>query len=196
MAIRDIIRMGDPRLLAVSDPVPGHDDPEVKDLVQDLMDTVASVGGAGLAAPQIGVLKRVFVYSVPPGRSLDTEEKDPPFTMKALLNPSWEPVGTEQSVVWEGCLSIPGLRGAVPRPERIRYRGTDMDGNPVEVETGGFHARVFQHEYDHLQGILYPMRMEDMRLFGFNEELSDLARAQQPVQTEAETDVETEAARG
>jgi len=178
MAVRDIIRMGDPRLLTVCAPVSGPDDPEVRALVQDLLDTVDAVGGPGLAAPQIGVLKRVFVFSVPEGRSLAPVDVDPPRRMTAILNPTLEAVGDEIARVWEGCLSIPGLRGAVPRPTRIRYRGIDMDGNPVEVEAGGFHARVFQHEYDHLEGILYPMRMDDHRLFGFTEELTALASEQ------------------
>lgn len=173
--------MGDPILLQRSEPISDPTDPDILELVQDLLDTVADVGGAGLAAPQIGVLKRVFVYAVPPGRALEDESEDPSFGMTPILNPRFEPVGADTSLVWEGCLSIPGMRGAVPRPNRIRYAGLRPDGSTVETEASGFHARVFQHEFDHLEGVLYPMRMEDFRLFGFNEELTGAAISQRPL---------------
>jgi peptide deformylase len=168
MAILKIARMGHPVLLqkcaAVSDPGA----PEIRRLVADMMETMEDAPGVGLAAPQVYQPLRLFVFRVPGARQ-DSEDEPMPNTV--LINPTVEPIGEERALGWEGCLSIPGLRAAVPRAARIRYRGTDCDGNVIEREATGFHARVVQHEYDHLDGILYTMRMSDFRYFGFTDEL-------------------------
>ncbi len=168
MAILKIARMGHPVLLRRADPVADPGAPEIRRLVADMMETMEDAPGAGLAAPQVHVPLRLFVFRVQPGRDPSGE---PPIGNTVVINPTIEPVGEERVLGWEGCLSIPGLRAAVPRWARIRYSGVDCDGNPIGGEAGGFHAAVVQHEYDHLDGILYPMRMTDFRLFGFNEEL-------------------------
>lgn len=175
MAILKIARMGHPVLLARADPVDDPRDPEIRRLVDDMIETLEDIGGAGLAAPQVHVSKRLFIFKIAPGRSEDGEVK----AMSVVINPVVTPLEEDGDKVlrWEGCLSIPGLRAAVPRWPRIRYSGVDLDGNPVGGEVGGFHAGVVQHEYDHLDGILYPMRMTDFSKFGFNEEL---AKAMQP----------------
>lgn len=168
MAILKIARMGHPVLLqkcaAVSDPGA----PEIRRLVADMMETMEDAPGVGLAAPQVYQPLRLFVFRVPGARQ-DSEDEPMPNTV--LINPTVEPIGEERALGWEGCLSIPGLRAAVPRAARIRYRGIDCDGNVIEREATGFHARVVQHEYDHLDGILYTMRMSDFRYFGFTDEL-------------------------
>jgi peptide deformylase len=168
MAILKIARMGHPVLLqkcaAVSDPGA----PEIRRLVADMIETMEDAPGVGLAAPQVYQPLRLFVFRVP-GPRQDSEDGPVPNTV--LINPTVEPIGEERALGWEGCLSIPGLRAAVPRAARIRYRGIDCDGNVIEREATGFHARVVQHEYDHLDGILYPMRMSDFRYFGFTDEL-------------------------
>ncbi len=171
MAILKIARMGHPTLLRRADPVPDLAAPEVKRLIQDMIETMEDAGGAGLAAPQVHVPLRLFVFRVPPGRATGAPEDQVQGTT-VLINPEVEPLGEEQSLNWEGCLSIPGLRGTVPRPARVRYRGADAEGCPVEAEATGFHARVVQHENDHLDGILYTMRMTDLSLLGFDDELS------------------------
>ena len=166
--IRDVLRMGDPRLLQVSVPVQRFGTPELDALLQDMQDTMAALNGAGLAAPQIGVPLRVVIFGVERNpRYPDAEEV--PFTV--LCNPQLTPLGAEMEEGWEGCLSVPGMRGLVPRHLRLRYSGFDQHGARIEREAGDFHARVVQHECDHLDGILYPMRIRDMRQFGFTEQL-------------------------
>ena len=167
MAIRDVLRMGHPVLRERAKPVESFG-PELKSLLQDMKDTMAAKNGAGLAAPQIGVSQRVVIFGVQKNpRYPDAEEV--PFTV--LVNPKITMLTREIEEGWEGCLSVPGMRGVVPRYTRLRYSGLDENGQPFEREADGFHARVVQHEVDHLDGILYPMRMTDMSRFGFNEEL-------------------------
>lgn len=168
MAIRPVLKMGDPRLLQVAKPVEAFDTPELRDLLVDMQDTMASLNGAGLAAPQIGVSQQVVIFGVGKNpRYPDAESV--PFTV--LINPELEPLSDEMEEGWEGCLSVPGMRGLVPRYTRLRYRGFDQFGNAIDRSVSGFHARVVQHEVDHLNGILYPMRIRDLRNFGFNETL-------------------------
>ncbi len=168
MAILKIARMGHPVLLQKCLPVADPGAPEIRRLVADMMQTMEDAPGVGLAAPQVYQALRLFVFRVPGGRQ---DPEDAPIGNTVLLHPTVEPIGAEIAMGWEGCLSIPDLRAAVPRAARIRYRGTDCDGNTIEREATGFHARVVQHEYDHLDGILYPMRMSDFRYFGFTDEL-------------------------
>lgn len=166
--IRPVLRMGDPRLLQKSEPVARFDTPELHELLRDMHDTMAHLNGAGLAAPQIGVGLRVVIFGVTANpRYPDVEEV--PDTV--LINPKITPLGSEEEEGWEGCLSVPGLRGWVPRIKRIRYSGYDEHGKRFVREVSGFHARVVQHEIDHLDGILYPMRVRDFSKFGFIEEL-------------------------
>ncbi len=173
--IRDVLRMGDPRLLQVSRPVEAFGTPELIELLQDMHDTMAHLNGAGLAAPQIAVPLRVVIFGVHANpRYPDAEEV--PDTV--LVNPVIEPIGAEMEEGWEGCLSVPGLRGVVPRYRRLRYRGFDGEGRAIDRTVEGFHARVVQHECDHLDGILYPMRIRDFSRFGFTDTLfpdSDLS---------------------
>jgi len=162
--IREVLRMGDPRLLERSREVEAFGTPQLHALVADLRDTMAHLSGAGLAAPQVAVGLRVVIFGVQRNpRYPDADEV--PDTV--LVNPVIEPLGEETEEGWEGCLSVPGMRGVVPRYLRIRYRGFDENGNPIERIAEGFHARVVQHECDHLDGILYPMRMPDLSRFGF-----------------------------
>jgi len=179
MAILKIARMGHPVLLTPAAPVADPGAPDIRRLVADMIETMEDAGGAGLAAPQVHVPLRLFVFRVPPGRT-QAAEGDGEMDTTVVINPELELLGDEMVMRWEGCLSIPGLRAAVPRHARVRYRGTDVDGNPVGAEATGFHAGVVQHEFDHLDGILYPMRMSDFRLFGFNEELARAAAAPPP----------------
>ena len=168
MAIRPVLRMGDPRLLEPSRPVERFDTPELHALIADMDDTMKALNGAGLAAPQIGVGLQVVIFGVGKNpRYPDAEEV--PYTV--LINPRLAPIGQEMEEGWEGCLSVPGMRGLVPRFRRLRYAGFDQYGRPLERDAADFHARVVQHECDHLAGILYPMRIRDLRNFGFNEEL-------------------------
>lgn len=170
--IRDILRMGDPRLLRVSEPVRAFDTPELRALVADMFDTMHAANGAGLAAPQIGAPLRVviFGYADPSARNPRYPDADPvPQTI--LVNPVIEPIGNDMEEGWEGCLSVPGLRGVVDRHRRLRYHGFDLQGRPIDRTVDGFHARVVQHECDHLDGILYPMRVKDFSRFGFTEVL-------------------------
>ncbi|MCX7183984.1 MAG: peptide deformylase [Nitrosospira sp.] len=168
MSIRTVLRMGDPCLLKVADKVEKFNTPELNMLIQDMHDTMEAEDGAGLAAPQIGVSLQVVIFGVKSNpRYPDAEEV--PYTV--LLNPVLTPLTQEVEQDWEGCLSVPGLRGMVPRFARLRYRGFDQYGKPIDRSVGGFHARVVQHECDHLQGILYPMRITDFRLFGYTEVL-------------------------
>ena len=168
MAVRPILRMGDPRLLQVSQPIEAFDTPELHELVADMQQTMVAANGAGLAAPQIGESVRLVIFGGgPSARYPDAEAV--PYTV--LINPQLEALGGERDEAWEGCLSVPGMRGLVPRFLHLRYQGFDQYGQPIDRTVSGFHARVVQHEVDHLDGILYPMRIEDLRAFGFNEEL-------------------------
>ena len=172
MAILKIARMGHPVLLTRAAPVDDPGAPEIRRLVADMIETMEDAQGAGLAAPQVHVPLRLFVFRVPAGRTVPAEG-DGEMGTTVVINPELELLGEDMVLRWEGCLSIPGLRAAVPRHQRVRYRGVDTEGQPVGAEeASGFHAGVVQHEYDHLDGILYPMRMTDFRLFGFNEELA------------------------
>jgi peptide deformylase len=156
--------MGDPRLLEKSKAVDTFGTPPLRELIADMRDTMAHLNGAGLAAPQIGVLLRVVIFGVKHNpRYPDAEEV--PDTV--LINPVITPLGDDIEEAWEGCLSVPGMRGVVPRFLRLRYKGFDESGAEIDRTVEGFHARVVQHECDHLDGILYPMRMRDMSLFGF-----------------------------
>ena len=168
MAIRPVLRMGDPRLLEPSRPVERFDTPELHALIADMEETMAALDGAGLAAPQIGVGLQVVIFGVESNpRYPDAEEM--PRTV--LINPRLERVDDEMEEGWEGCLSVPGMRGLVPRYKRLRYSGFDPFGRPIERVAEDFHARVVQHECDHLAGVLYPIRIRDLRNFGFTEEL-------------------------
>jgi peptide deformylase len=178
MAILKIARMGHPVLLRRCDPVPDPGAPEIRRLVADMTETMEDAPGVGLAAPQVHVPLRLFVFRVP-GERAGADAGDVPVGNSVLINPEIELLSEDRVLGWEGCLSIPGLRAAVPRSPRVRYRGVDCDGNTVAREVSGFHAMVIQHEYDHLDGILYPMRMHDFSLFGFTEELNRVALAQQ-----------------
>ena len=168
MAVRPVLRMGDPLLLQVAKPVERFDTSELRELLQDMKDTMASLNGAGLAAPQIGVSLQVVIFGVGQNPRYPQAEAVP-FT--ELLNPVLEPLDETMEEGWEGCLSVPGMRGLVPRYTQLRYRGVDPLGQPIDRTVSGFHARVVQHEVDHLLGILYPMRIRDLRNFGFNESL-------------------------
>ena len=167
MAIRDILKMGNPDLLKVSEPIDFEKD-DLKTLIEDMKETMKANDGAGLAAPQIGVFKRLVIFG------FDTNDRYPeadsvPFTV--LINPVITPLSDDKENGWEGCLSVPGLRGVVPRFTHIKYEGYDADGKKFEREVEDFHARVVQHECDHLDGILYPMKIEDYRYVGFHEEI-------------------------
>ena len=160
--------MGDPRLLEKARPVETFGTPELRQLAADMLDTMRAADGAGLAAPQIGVGLRVVIFGLESNPRYPQAEPVP-FTI--LVNPALTPLSDELEEGWEGCLSVPGLRGLVPRFARLAYRGFDLDGAPVEREAAGFHARVVQHECDHLDGILYPMRIRDFRRFGYTDVL-------------------------
>lgn len=166
--IREVLRMGDARLLRVAEPVEAFGTPELAALLADMRETMAHLDGAGLAAPQIGVNLRVVIFG------FEHNERYPdadavPYT--ELCNPVLEFLGDEMDDGWEGCLSVPGLRGLVPRHTRLRYRGFDAQGNPIDRTVSGFHARVVQHECDHLDGILYPRRIRDLTQFGYTREI-------------------------
>jgi len=168
MAIKTVLRMGDPLLLQKALSVEAFDTPELHALIQDMEDTMAHMDGAGIAAPQIGVSLRVVIFGVGKNpRYPDAEQV--PYTV--LINPVLSQVDNEMDEGWEGCLSVPGMRGVVPRFTHLRYTGFDQYGNAIDRTVSGFHARVVQHECDHLEGILYPMRIEDLRKFGFTDVL-------------------------
>lgn len=168
MAIRDVLKMGDPRLLATARPVEDFASPALAQLIVDMHDTMRALNGAGLAAPQIGVGLRVVIFGVGSNpRYPDAETV--PFTV--LVNPVLTPLSGVMEEGWEGCLSVPGMRGRVPRHVSLRYRGFDAEGAPIDRSVSDFHARVVQHEVDHLDGILYPMRIRDLRAFGFTDTL-------------------------
>ena len=164
MAVREILKMGDPRLLRVAQSVTAFDTPELHALVSDMFDTMAAARGAGLAAPQIGVDLQLVIFGF---SNNDRYPDAPPVPQTVLINPTITPLTETEEEDWEGCLSVPGLRGMVPRFSRVRYTGFDPQGRPIDREASGFHARVVQHECDHLDGILYPMRMRDMRTLGY-----------------------------
>ncbi|HXF65991.1 MAG TPA: peptide deformylase [Burkholderiales bacterium] len=168
MAVRTVLRMGDPRLLEPARPVERFDTPELHALIADMDDTMRALDGAGLAAPQIGVGLQVAIFGVEANPRYPHAE---PVPYTVLINPVLTALGEEMEEGWEGCLSIPGMRGLVPRYKRLRYRGRDQYGREFERTASGFHARVVQHECDHLAGILYPMRIRDLRNFGFTEVL-------------------------
>ena len=164
--IRDVLRMGDPRLWQPSAPVTRFDTAELHALLDDMRETMKALNGAGLAAPQIGVQLQVVIFGVEKSARYPDA---PPVPYTELINPLVTPLGTEMEDGWEGCLSVPGLRGMVPRYTHLRYTGFDPQGRRIEREVNGFHARVVQHECDHLLGILYPMRMRDFTRFGFTD---------------------------
>ncbi len=164
MTVREILKMGDPRLLRVAPPVTRFDTPELHALVADMFDTMETANGAGLAAPQIGVDLQLVIFGF---QRNERYPEAPPVPMTVLINPVITPLSDAVVDGWEGCLSVPGLRGVVPRFERIRYTGFDPKGQPIEREAEGFHARVLQHECDHLVGRLYPTRMTDLTRFGY-----------------------------
>ncbi len=180
MAILKIARMGHPVLRQVARDVPDPTLPEVLNLVGDMIETLDDIGGAGLAAPQVHRSVRLVMFQVPPGRG----HEEVPLTI--LCNPVIEPVGDAIEWGWEGCLSVPGLRGLVPRPASVRYRGQGLDGAMIDRTVSGFHARVVQHECDHLDGILYPQRMPDLTRLVFETEMRHQAPLEVPEPTESE----------
>jgi peptide deformylase len=168
MAIKPVLRMGNPLLLQRAEEIAQFDTPELHALIQDMQDTMAHMNGAGIAAPQIGVSQRVVIFGVGHNpRYPDAEQV--PYTV--LVNPVLRPIGDLKEEGWEGCLSVPGMRGIVSRYSRLHYSGFDQYGNPIDRLVSGFHARVVQHECDHLDGILYPMRIDDLRKFGYTDVL-------------------------
>ncbi|MHB1173916.1 MAG: peptide deformylase [Sulfuriferula sp.] len=168
MTIQTTLKMGDARLLQAAAPVTAFDTPELHALIADLRDTMVALNGAGLAAPQIGIGLQVVIFGVHSSPRYPDAE---PVPETVLVNPTLTAIGTEQDEAWEGCLSVPGMRGLVPRYTHLHYRGFDQFGTVIERAVSGFHARVVQHEVDHLLGILYPMRIRDLRHFGFTEVL-------------------------
>ena len=166
--ILPILKMGDPRLLQEAKPVARFDLPELHRLLEDMLDTMSAAQGVGLAAPQVGAGLQVVIFGF---ESSERYPDAPPVPFTVLVNPVLQALGEEMAEDWEGCLSIPGVRGMVPRYQHLRYRGFDQYGHELDRTVSGFHARVVQHECDHLMGILYPMRIVDMRKFGFNDVL-------------------------
>ena len=170
MTVRKVLKMGDPGLFQRSAVVEVINSDEIRALIQDMFDTMKAMEGAGLAAPQIGVNKRIVIFGIdqnpryPEAETIDTT---------VLINPVIEVLDNQIEEDWEGCLSVPGMRGCVPRFRKIRYRGIGENGDPINREVEGFHARVVQHEVDHLDGVLYPMRMTNLALFGYNDAFSD-----------------------
>ena len=167
--IHPILKMGDPRLLRIAEPVTEFDTPELHELIADMFATMRAAQGVGLAAPQIGVNLQLVIFGFPERNERYPDAPVVPQTV--LLNPVLQPLGDAMEDGWEGCLSVPGMRGMVPRHQRLRYSGFDQYGMKIEREAEGFHARVVQHECDHLIGKLYPMRIQDFRHFGFTEVL-------------------------
>jgi peptide deformylase len=164
MAVRELLKMGDERLLRVAQPVTEFGTPALRELVADMLDTMKAANGAGLAAPQIGVDLQLVIF----GFERNERYPDaPPVPLTVLINPVITPLSDAMEEGWEGCLSVPGLRGVVPRYSELRYSGFDLDGQPIERHATGFHARVVQHECDHLLGVLYPMRIKDFSRFGY-----------------------------
>ncbi len=180
MTLLKIARMGHPLLRQRAREITDPTAPEIRHLVNDMIETMADADGAGLAAPQVHIGLRLVIFKAPPDRAEepenDGEEASGTIGLTILINPDYEPLSDEKTLGWEGCLSVPGLNGAVPRYTHIRYSGVDLDGNRIEREATGFHARVAQHEIDHLDGLLYPMRMTDLSLLTFSEELKHFMR--------------------
>jgi len=168
MAIREVLKMGDPRLLRVAEPIASFGTPELEALLADMRDTMREQNGAGLAAPQIGVGLRVVIFGIEANPRYPDAE---PVPYTVLINPQLMPIGEEMEEGWEGCLSVPGMRGLVPRYRELRYTGLDPSGRPIDRTVHDFHARVVQHEVDHLDGILYPRRIRDLTQFGFTDVL-------------------------
>jgi peptide deformylase len=168
MTVRTVLKMGDPLLYRRADPVATFDTPEIECLIADMFDTMAAYKGAGLAAPQIGVSLRVVIFGVQANPRYPQAEAVP---TTVLINPALQPIGMAMEEGWEGCLSVPGMRGLVGRHAQLRYTGYDPRGEPIDRTVSGFHARVVQHECDHLDGILYPMRLKDLRQFGYEDVL-------------------------
>jgi peptide deformylase len=168
MSVREILKMGDPRLLRIAEPVEAFDTPELHALVADMFDTMHAANGAGLAAPQVGVNLQLVIFGF---KKNERYPDAPPVPETVLINPQITPLSDAVEEGWEGCLSVPGLRGVVPRFAQVRYTGFDPRGQRIAREAEGFHARVVQHECDHLIGTLYPMRMKDFTRFGFTSEL-------------------------
>ena len=166
MAVREVLKMGDPRLLERARPVPAFDTPELHALLADMHDTMRALDGAGLAAPQIGVGLQVVIFGVDYNPRYPDAETVP---QTVLINPTLHQLDDEMEEGWEGCLSVPGMRGVVPRYKRLRYQGRDQFGKAIDRSVEGFHARVVQHECDHLIGVLYPMRIRDLSRFGFTD---------------------------
>lgn len=164
MTVREILKMGDPRLLRKAEPVEQFRTPELDALIEDMFDTMHAANGAGLAAPQIGVNLQVVIFGFKQNQRYPDA---PPVPETVLINPALRPLTEETEEDWEGCLSVPGLRGIVPRWKQLKYEGFDQNGNVINRDVDGFHARVVQHECDHLAGILYPMRIKDFSRFGF-----------------------------
>lgn len=183
MTPRSIIRMGHPTLARPADPVADPTGQEVRDLIADMEAAMRLAGGVGLAAPQIAESLRVIVFEVPARRAGEADDAGP-IELTALINPSFEVLDATIELGWEGCLSIPGLRGEVPRPARIRYTGIGRDGTVIERTASGFHARVVQHEIDHLYGVLYLERMTDMRRIGFTQEMLEFGAPAQDLHTQ------------
>ncbi len=171
MAILKIARMGHPVLRRVAEPIADPTAPEIRRLVGDMLETLEDIGGLGLAAPQVHVPRRVVIFHQPAARAEDDDDDDGPLDLAVLVNPVIEPQGEDMDLGWEGCLSVPGLRGLVPRHTHIRYSGLDLQGAAVQREAKGLHARVVQHECDHLDGVLYPQRMPDLRWLVFESEM-------------------------
>jgi peptide deformylase len=169
MTVREILKMGDARLLRVAQPVTAFGTPELHALLKDMDDTMQAANGAGLAAPQIGVDLQVVVFGSGEVNPRYPDAPVVPYTV--LINPVLTPLGDEEEEGWEGCLSVPGLRGVVPRFKRLRYQGLDETGHAIDRTVEGFHARVVQHECDHLMGVLYPMRVRDFSRFGYSDVL-------------------------
>ena len=182
MAVLPIVRAGHPVLRQIAQPVSDPTDPALARLVEDMVATMEAAGGVGLAAPQVGVPLRLVIFAVPESR-LGEDPEDSALPLGPLINPEITPLGHEQIDGWEGCLSLPGLRGLVPRWRRIRYRGVGLDGAPIDRTVAGFHARVVQHECDHLDGRLYPSWMTDLATVGY---VDEVARATAAVGAPAE----------
>lgn len=166
MSVRTILKMGDPRLLRAAEPVRAFNTPELHALIADMFDTMHHANGAGLAAPQIGVNLQLVIFGF---KQNQRYPEAPPVPETVLINPVLTPLSEEKEEAFEGCLSVPGLRGSVPRFKRLRYEGFDQYGTPIRRDVDGFHARVVQHEVDHLLGILYPMRITDFTKFGYTD---------------------------
>jgi len=182
MAVKTVLKMGDPQLYRKAEPVTEFNTPALDRLIEDMFDTMAAYNGAGLAAPQIGVSLRVAIFGVQANPRYPQAEAVP---TTILINPVLRPIGVDMEEGWEGCLSVPGLRGLVSRHAQLRYTGYDQHGNPIDRTVSGFHARVVQHECDHLDGILYPMRLKDWRQIGYEDVLfPDLVKSSEAAAAE------------